>query len=157
MSEKDAGRGFLEKSTNMSNLFTSWLVHFRLSGVVYAGVSLHNAKLLLSLGKICTKSHETWNMSKVVSTFSMAREKLSPWKDAWEDSNPPKMLGVSAFGQLRRDGHIKYLAISSASWYLLLKFFSGVFFFNGIASPVLMLRSSLVSLKIFRIWTMSND
>ena len=63
-------------------------------------------------------------MSKVVSTVSMAREKLSAWKDAWNDSNPPKMLGVSAFGQLHRDGHIKYLTISSASGYPLLKFFS---------------------------------
>ena len=81
-----------------------------------------NAKLLFSLGKTCTKSHETWNISKVVSTFSMAREKLSAWKDAWDASNPPKMLGVSAFGELHRDGHIKYLAISSASWRPLLKF-----------------------------------
>ena len=52
----------------------------------------------------------------------MARDKLSAWKDALEDSNPPKMLGVSAFGELHRDGHIKYLAISSASWRPLLKF-----------------------------------
>ena len=81
-----------------------------------------NAKLLFSLGKTCAKSHETWNISKVVSTFSMAREKLSAWKDAWEASNPPKMLGVSAFGELHRDGRIKYLAISSASWRPLLKF-----------------------------------
>lgn len=67
-------------------------------------------------------------ISKVVSTLDMAREKLSEWKDAWKDFNPPIMLGVSACGQLHRDGHIKYLAISSASWYLLLKFFLGVCF-----------------------------
>jgi len=76
----------------------------------------------------------------------MARDKLSAWKDALEDSNPPKILGVSAVGQLHRDGHIKYLAVSSASWYALLNFFSGVVLY-GVASPVHMLGSTFSQSK----------
>lgn len=57
MSEKDAGRGFLEKAQTC-DLF----VHVMFSGAVHDGVSLHNAKFLLSLRKTCAKLHETWNI-----------------------------------------------------------------------------------------------
>eukprot|EP00434_Breviolum_minutum_P043794 symbB.v1.2.039056.t1/scaffold6321.1/size19036/2 len=70
-----------------------------------------NASILADIQKVT--SDDLDEEIVVVSTFSMARDKLSAWKDALEDSNPPKMLGVSAVGQLHRDGHIKYLAVSS--------------------------------------------